>query len=443
MKSTYFAAALTVFLFLGMHTPAHAQHRVFFTPSLTVSGEFTDNLFQTEEDEESELITVVSPRAAISVEGKRTLWELSYEPGFSFYNEYDPLNTIRHSASLTGDHQLSKHLSLTLADNFFRTEQPYRRVELTLEEPESGERAALEERIDSTIRRSREPRYSNDALARLDYQFGARDSAYIAFNNRIFRDESPEGEDSQSYSPSTGFEYWLGTKDGLLGDFSYTRGVFRGPTEDFHNLEGNLRYTHRFNRFLEGFTEYTHIYQDFVYSDDEYHVYNPAAGMGYTFAEDAHLEVGLEYFIQDRKTGDDDSGMTVNLDMDKTWSKRRWAFRLSGSSGYEQTYFGSENLGLTEYYEAGGRLEYSFTRYFQSSLSADYRYSRYLDEDPEREDHVASASCGLTYQATQWVSLSLEDIYRIVESDEEFSDYQENRVILSLTVAPGPTVLWK
>jgi hypothetical protein len=439
MKGTYLAAALSILLLLAVYQPAaQAQHRFLFTPSLSVSEEYTDNLFLTNEDEESELITVITPRVAFSVEGRRFGWELSYAPGFSFYNEYDELNTVRHSASLSGRHQLSRNLSLTLADNFSRTEEPFRRGELSLRQPEAGEEVTLQELIDYTIRTSREPRYTNDALARLDYSFGREDNVYAAFNNRIYRDERPDSEDSERYTPSAGFEYWLGTRNGLRGDFSYTRGLFAEQTDDFHNAEADLRYTRKFDRFLSGYTEYSHLYSDFDDSDDDYHVYNPSAGMRYTFAEDAHVEAGLGYFFQVREVGDDQSGVTVNLDIDKSWSRSRWAFRLSGSSGYEQTYFRSENLGFTEYYEARAALEYGFTRHFWSSLSADYRLSRYLDVEPEREDHVASANAGLTYQATQWMTVSLEDTYRVVESDRQFEEYRENSVVLSVTFAPGP-----
>jgi hypothetical protein len=442
MKARFVAAALFLLCLLGFCASTNAS-KAFFRPSLTVSEEYTDNLFLTEEDQEPEFLTVVSPRAGFSVGAQRSAWELSYAPGFTFYDQHEELNTVRHSASLSGKHQLSQHLNLTLADRFNRTEEPSRRLDYTMGNQDSEEPIPLEERIDYTIRTSREPRYTNDALARLNYRFGAEDRVYAAFNNRIFQDENPEGEDSERYTPSAGFEYWLDSKNGLQGDVSYTRGFFEEQTDDLHNVEGDLRYSHRFDRFLTGFTEYAHLYSGFDDSDDDYHVYNPSAGARYTFARDANLELSLGYFIQERKEGDNESGVTANLDVDKDWSNRRWAFRLSGSSGYEQTYFGSENLGFTQFYQARGALEYSFTKYLRSSLRADYRYSKYLDVDPEREDHVASANGGLTYQATQWMTLSLSDTYRIVDSGKEFGDYQENRVVLSVTVAPGPFALWK
>jgi hypothetical protein len=433
---------LPVVFFFFASGIAQAQYRTLFSPSITVSEEYTDNLFLTDEDEESEFLTVIAPRAAFSVEGKTFGWELAYEPGFTFYNQHDELNTVRHSASLDGRHQLTKRLSLTLADNFTRTEEPYRRADISFRRPRA-QVVTLEELIDYTIRTSREPRYTNDALARLDYQFGADDRVYAAFNHRIFRDENPRGEDSQRYTPSVGFEHWLDTWNGLRGDLSYTRGLFEEETDDFHDVEGNLRFTHKFDRFLGGFVEYTHLYTNFDDAEDDYHVYNPAAGVNYTFAEDAFIEASLGYFIQDRETGDNESGITVNLDIGKSWRYKRWAFRLNGSSGYEQTYFRSENLGFTEFYQVRGGLDYNFTRYLRASLSADYRFSQYLDVEPEREDHIATASGGLTYQATQWLSFSLSDTYRVVESDAEFNDYRENRVVLSVSIAPKPMAIAK
>ena len=424
----------------GLPATVKAQYRIFFTPSLTVSEEYTDNLFLTEDNKESEFITIVSPGASFAVEGKRSNLELSYNPGFTFYQEYDELNSVRHSASLSGNRQLSKRLSLSVADNFSRTEKPTTRGELSLD-PEASK---LEGDVDYTIRTEREPRYTNDAQIRMDYGFGPDDSVYARYSHRLYREDTPGAEDSDKHNPGVGFTYWPDSWNGFRGSASYTRGLFDGESNDFHNWEGSLRYTRNLNRVWGGFLEYRHLYTDFDGDEVDYQVYNPAAGVTFTFAEEAAIELGAGYFFQDRADGETESGPVINLDMEKTWRFKRGSFRISGGSGFEQTYFGSENLGFTEYYGARSALEYSLTRYLQGTASLDYRFNRYLDEDPVQEDHVASATAGLTYTLTRWLDISLEDTYSVVETNQKdlnANDYRENSVMLSVTASPQPYLL--
>jgi hypothetical protein len=443
MQARFLFAAVFLAAFVLAADGSHAQYRTFFAPSLSVSEEFTDNLFLTEENEESEFITVVSPRVSFILEGKRSNAELSYSPGFTFYQDNDELNSVRHSVSLSGSRQLTKRLSLSAADNFRRTEEPYTRGELTLD-PEAEK---LEDVIDYTIRTEREPRYTNDAQIRMDYDFGRESSVYAQYSHRLYRDETPGAEDSDKHNPGVGFTYWPDAWNGFRGSASYTRGLFEEGTEDFHNWEGSFRYIRNLNRFWGGFFEYKHVYTNFEGEEEDYHVYNPAVGTSYTFSEDASVELSVGYFLQDREDGDSETGASVDLDMRKAWRFKRGAFRISGGSGFEQTYFRSENLGFTQYYGVRSSLEYAFTRYLQGSLSANYRFNRYLDEDPVREDHVASASGGLTYTLTRWLDISLRETFRVVETNQEGSgtnnDYKENSVVLRVTVAPSPMVITK
>jgi hypothetical protein len=289
------------------------------------------------------------------------------------------------------------------------------------------------------VRRNREPYYVNNGRAQLEYAFGRRDRVYIEYSDVYFRDDNPNGENSRKHEPAIGFNTWLNAWNGLSGRAGYTRGTFEEETDDFTTLSGDLRYTHNFTKLFGTYVSYMHQYTEFDDDlEEDYHVYSPSIGITYTFAEDGFLEAGVGYFLQDRDDGDNEDGYVVNLDVGKDWQIRRLTFRISGSGGFEQTYFRSENLGFTRYYGASGGLSYALTKNLELSLQARYRYNEYLDEEPEREDHTGSGRARISYQVTPWLSLAVSDVYRVVDSTEQFDDYKENRVIFSLDITPGP-----
>ena len=203
-----------------------------------------------------------------------------------------------------------------------------------------------------------------------------------------------------------------------------------------------MRLLRNFTRHLDGFVRYSHTAINFEGDEEDYQVYEPSVGVDYSFAERGSASVGASYYYQDFDDGpeasDDESGFLVDADINFSWAKPRWTLALTGSSGYEETRFGSENLGFTIFYGAGAAYSYSLTRRATAELDIDYRFNRYTDEEPEREDHVASIRGGLNYQVLRWLFVNLSDTYRMVESNVDEEQYQENSVILSLTFQPQP-----
>jgi len=435
-------SALTA-LCLVFSVQARADMVYTVQPSLTVSQEYTDNLFQTDDEEESEWITVVSPRLDLSLIGKDLQVELGYAPGFSFYNDNSEFDSVRHSGNLSIRKDLSRHLRLTVTDVLTRTEEPYTRGELTLREGET-----LEEMIDYTVRQSREPRLTNTARTRLEYEFGPKSRAYAGYSYGIVEDDNPEESDSTRHVPQAGVTYWFGNHYGVDLSGSYTRADFSSdnelfePDDDFDQWDGSLRLLRNFTRHLDGFVRYSHTAIDYEGDREDYQVYRPSIGIDYRFAERGSGSVGVSYYYQDYGDGpearDDESGFLLDADVNYSWAKPRWNLTLTGSSGYEETRFGSENLGFTIYYGAGAAYSYSLTRRATAELNLNYRFNRYTDEDPEREDHVASVRGGLNYQVLRWLFVNLSDTFRMVESNIDEEQYTENSVVLSLTFQPQP-----
>ena len=84
---------LFVTLFTGIGS---AQTKGTFTPRISISETYDDNINLDPDNEESDWITVVSPGASLELKTQYTELELDYEFGFSFYAQDSDQETIRH-----------------------------------------------------------------------------------------------------------------------------------------------------------------------------------------------------------------------------------------------------------------------------------------------------------------------------------------------------------
>ena len=95
MKSKiFFIAACTLFL----TTSITFGYEATFEPKISVGTEYTDNLFLTDKNKESDYITTISPSFKAEILGKKSGAKVSYAPSYAFYDEYDELDHWRHRA---------------------------------------------------------------------------------------------------------------------------------------------------------------------------------------------------------------------------------------------------------------------------------------------------------------------------------------------------------
>ncbi|MDZ7761103.1 MAG: outer membrane beta-barrel protein [Desulfovermiculus sp.] len=436
-----YALSLTITFVLSVSWPAQASYRTTLHPSVSVSQEYTDNVDQVDDDlKESEWITVISPSLALDVVGKTKGFNLSYTPGFTFYADRDENDTVRQSASLNAWAQPAKHLDLRWNNAFTRTEEPYEVEPLPLDledlprlEPE-----------DFTFRRDRAPRSSYTSRINLGYQFGPKDKANLGYRFRSVWDESPTAEDSIEHSPFLNISYWLSPQWGTEYSAEYTRGEFSGDTDtddtdSFDEYTASVRLIRKFSKFVDGYMQYKHTIFNNHGESEDYQIFDPSVGMSWRFAQDGNLSLSLGYYIKDNEDSDTDSDVSISADISKGFDiSRRTSFRITGGSGYEQSYFGAENLGFTVFFQGRGRLTHQFTKRLGSDLSASYRRNEFLDQTPEREDNIYDFQVGLSWQVLRRISLRLSNTYRIVDSNLERDEYKENRIVLSITYTPKP-----
>ena len=151
-------AATLVGVFLFAVSALAAQ--VSFTPRVSVTEEYNDNVDLDRKGKKDDFITTVSPGATLEVLGPLSGIRLSYDPSYSFYADNDEFDSWRHNASGFIWHNFSRETRIDLADSFLYSKDPLdaRDVE--------DERGNIIARGDDRLRR-RSTFYRNVALGRL------------------------------------------------------------------------------------------------------------------------------------------------------------------------------------------------------------------------------------------------------------------------------------
>ena len=119
-KTFLFATACTLFFTASMSFGYQAS----FTPRISVGAEYTDNVFQAEDNEKDDYITTISPGFTAEILGKNSGANISYDPKYAMYDEYNENDRWRHDARFKGWAKVSKNTRLDLRDWFRLTEAP-------------------------------------------------------------------------------------------------------------------------------------------------------------------------------------------------------------------------------------------------------------------------------------------------------------------------------
>lgn len=425
MKSKIFiVAACTLFL----TTSITFAYQATFIPRISVNEEYTDNVFLTERNKEHDYITTISPGFTAQILGKNSGAEISYDYGYSMYDEYDEYDSSKHSARFSGWVDMAKNTRLEVRDSFLYTEDPLVDSDIAIVRAEDPDVL-----IDSTIRKSRRTYYTNSTNINLIHQFGRADSFNLGFIHSFLKNDDPDYEDNERYNPYAGLTYWFAHDWGMNMRGSYTKGEF-DDSDDLDGWYGSARLIKRFSRQLDGFVQYAHTAVEYDGNSEDFQVYNPSAGFIYTISKDTSFSFEMGYAILDGEDSGNTSAVSGIGSLTKIF--KRGSIHITGSGGYEGSYFGAEGLGVAEFYELAGSVTYQLTRHLSGNVFGSYRDNDYTETTDDREDKITRAGLGLTMQALEWMSLGLNYAYRTVDSTLDTEEYDENRVLFRITLSP-------
>ena len=175
------------------HNPMAFSAQFNFTPRSSVEVEYTDNVFLTKNNTENDFITTLSAGFTAQLLGRTSGLELSFDPGYVFYEDFTENDGWRLPASLRAWTDLTRATRLEFSNDFIRTEDPVARDRIT------AEGGRVEETGDTTVRSSRDPYYRNRARLNLSHRFGREDRVYAGFLYGLLRNDDDQVEDNDEY----------------------------------------------------------------------------------------------------------------------------------------------------------------------------------------------------------------------------------------------------
>jgi hypothetical protein len=439
-------------LFLSSIWVANAAFaaEAYFTPRATVSERFSDNIYLTNEDKKSDFITTPTIGFTAETRGQSTGLSLSYDGGYNFYADNDENNGWQHNAVGSFWHNFTRDTRLDLTSAFVYTKDPLSNRDVT---NQTGNVVAPG---DYTARQGLNTYYDDYSTARLTHQFGPENSVFAQFVYGFLNNSSDQYQDSQQISPSVGVRYWWSSYTGIEVDAAYLRGLYEKANDadtededDFNEVSGRIRLNHRLTPTFGIFEQYQQIYRNYDGNqagqnqndngqlNQDYMVYAPSAGVFYQFDPTLTASLGVGYFYQQVQDGRDQKGPFPTADINKLWDYQRWNVRARGSAGLGSADFGAENQGFERYLQADLAGQYNFTRQFFGEAGMTYRYSDYINSDNDQVDHFINPSVALGYQIFRWMTLRLSYAYnRLIETNSSTNDYEENSVMLTVTLQP-------
>jgi hypothetical protein len=412
------------------------------TPNFSVTGTYTDNLFLSSNNKEDDFITVLSPGVSLEIIGINSGIDISYNPAYAKYQEFDENDTWRHHAELLAWNDFSRDTRMEFFNLFLRTEDPLGEEDVLIED----EPVVV---ADTTGRTGRDKYYRNEASLSLSHQFGANDTASIEFEYGLLRNDDQTVQDNDRYAATMNVGYWLTNTFGTDLTAVFTRGEFEKPTDetgtetdDFNDWDGTIRVINQMTRRFGTFCQYNHIYRDYDGDiNDDYQIYTAIAGINYEVAENLLLDLGFGYFYQEIYGDEDESGFYVNGYLDKIWYLKRSTIQIIGRTGIERQEFGAENIGFQRFAEIETLADYRFTNRISGDVSGQIRYTNQIgDNDEQDQESIEKYSyrfgAGLDYEMTRWMVVRLEYTFNQFDSNNNTNDYKENRVFFGVTIEP-------
>jgi hypothetical protein len=446
------------FLILSIHTYVYSA--TLFTPRLTLTEEYTDNLDLVPDDDpynekKADWITTISPGASFEVAGRTSGIMFDYEPSVVMYRHYNEYDTLRHRGAINFWADLSR-----------RTIFEFENVSTYTEDPISEHDTTVGTGHDTTVRTGRYHYFMNIASTTLAYQFGPQDSLNLGYIYEFLENEETDIEneyvdlqDTQRHETYLRLTYWPFENEwGTETDVRYSKRFYQEsdlffettddfdePLADFDFWTAGLRLIRRFDQRIDGSLRYIYSNMNFDDSgdvegprdeDEDYQLHMIGPGLHYIIGENTDLSVECMYFLRDLEESHDESGFIFVSELFQRWTFSRSYIELTASSGYQPDTFGAESNGFDIFAEIDAIYEHSFSRQTRWDIFGSARYDQYIDQDPERVDNTFRAGTGLSHRIFSWATLRLEYRYRQVLSENYDFEYIENRGMISLTMMP-------
>jgi hypothetical protein len=459
---------VVIFCVAILNTSPTNGYQLTFHPRISFGVEYTDNVRLDPDnigeiseplglEPESDFIFVTAPGFTTEMLGERNGLSLSYDFGYSMYDELSNRDSWRHYLDLSAWSELGRNMRLGFFNTYLYTEDPLGESFFEVTVPPDSEIPA-----DPTTIGSREPYWINTARLRFDHEFAPEESYFLQFSNRHREDDNELGENSTVNIPRAGLTYWFTNEWGTELEGAYTWADYE-TASDIRGWYSSLKLIRRLSRQLQvyGLSRQRLVNQkgtleEFLFSTrrivEDWNAYDFQLGTVFTPSDNLTLELsgGLVYY--DPGITDDKTEFAGMLDLTRTF--REGSARLYAARGYGESLLTTRwDLGPSLFTEAGLSGTYPLTQHISLNAFISYRKDDYgidqrallarevdpelppvPEEELERIDDNYGAGAGLTYQLRSWVAFDITYAYRKRDSNLAIDSFNENRATFYITL---------
>ena len=352
---------LLIFALLQIIAPITHAAQVLFTPAAILTQQYTDNVYLEYQDTVDDFITAVGVELTGQVLWKTAGLTLNYNPTYNTYWEYNDLNNWRHAAGIDIWTDFTRATRFNISDTYLQANDPTDVLSPTEQENYPTD----------LPRQGRAEYLTNTAQTNLTHNFGADDNFTISCSYNTFKEidplDSENTNDSNTVTPAFALIYNINPKWGIDFKSSYAISDYLDQS-DRNQFDGNFRLRHLITRTLSSYLDYRHTILNYdIASETDYTIMDPSIGLRYTFQDNAFIEVGLGYYIQqyENDTGNVE-GIHVTSNISKQWIFQRANFGISAQSGYQIDDNTDVDNGLNIYYQGRAEAGYRFTPNFRA-----------------------------------------------------------------------------
>lgn len=379
-----------------------------FTPSLAVSEEYTDNVFENNYNKRADYVTRVLPGLAMKYKAPLWDWDLAYNFDYRYYAKGSRKDDNTHEITAKG---LLKVVDEVL---FLDVSDVYKRVSLDVTRDTSSESLFVNQ-SDQNIGIA-SPYLVLRPTVRMTVKTGYR---YI---NTWYKD--PQAISKQDHVAFIDNSYEFSPKFFLNTNYSFTREITSVSSLNRHEPRIGPRYEYADKSYI--FAQGGVIITDYDNQNSE--TVNPSWSAGITHTFDtvtATLSTNVTYSDDPRSTATLETSYTANI----VKTLKRGLVTLRGS--YTEFADATADILKNKRYSGGFTSQYDILQNLRGTLGLTYEY--YTDERLPAFTRKYFVDSGVTYSAGKDITIGLSYRYVDYSSPKIVADnYRVNRGILEV-----------
>ncbi len=392
-----------------------AAHETVFTPSVSISETYDDNIDLDNTDEISDWMTALTLGLNLNISSQKNSFILNYSPSFVRYKDRDENDTTRHALSFSSNMAVSQHFDFIISDTYLKSDDP------------------LEDTADIIgVRNTRNTYQRNSGDANIRFTFGPSNLFILGYRHSWLENDDVTIDDGTIADPYASYSYWFNVKHGIELNGGYTEADFSRddntpPEDDYSGFTEGIGYRYRPDTRSTVSVDFDFTSRDFEGDTTDYEVYEGTVGYAKNISENISYNISAGYFIRQNDLDEDDGGF--NADISLTKDINRGSFTFSGRSGWGEAYLESERRGFTKFQSVTSAFNYQVTENLSNNVSLTYRQDK---DESSRKSKSLRAGYGWSWSFLRYYSMSLNYTCAVRDDDMDADDYLVNRVMFSL-----------